>query len=463
MSEGKQSVGTPTAWRRIQQWVGQAQPGQEAAPPAALRAWREQVAAFARQPLEPSVYRSVEDARHAIGKAGREFARDVALQRQRSADAMQAQASVAFEQVRVTMARVAGAWQVAYSVLPLGAEQSSHARAASGAELAATDADAEHAVPPVAPRIRIIVNPASGTVQRVGGIDELEAAVQWLGEHGMPAELCHTERPGHAVQLAQEAVKAGMDMVVAAGGDGTVNDVIQALAGHTTALGVVPLGTVNVWAREMGIPLTTAAACEVLLDGIHREVDLGRAGSRYFLLMAGIGLDAEITQRVEKQWLKRIGLKFLDYLATAGLLSVTQKPARVTMYCDGTRRTVSTLMILIGNTRLYGGALTFAKRAVADDGQLDVVVVTGGGAMRRLSVFVRAALRRASIGPHARYDRCRTLRLESRTPVPVQVDGEVIGTLPMTFSVMPRAMRVIVPRDAPTELFIRPPLQPLRG
>ncbi|MGZ3668118.1 MAG: diacylglycerol/lipid kinase family protein, partial [Ktedonobacterales bacterium] len=107
---------------------------------------------------------------------------------------------------------------------------------------------------PVAPRVRIIVNPASGTAQQIG-LEELEDVVDWLEEQGIPAELCPTERSGHAAELAREAVKAGMDMVVAAGGDGTVNDIIQALAGHTTALGVLPMGTVNVWAREMNIPL----------------------------------------------------------------------------------------------------------------------------------------------------------------------------------------------------------------
>ena len=103
---------------------------------------------------------------------------------------------------------------------------------------------------------------------------ELEEAVTYLNAHGLPTELRLTERPGHAVELAREAVQAGMDIVIAAGGDGTVNDVIQALAGHETALGVLPLGTVNVWAREVGIPLCATDACEVLLNGVRRQVDL---------------------------------------------------------------------------------------------------------------------------------------------------------------------------------------------
>jgi YegS/Rv2252/BmrU family lipid kinase len=249
-----------------------------------------------------------------------------------------------------------------------------------------------------------------------------------------------------------------MDLVIAAGGDGTVNEVVQALAGHTTALGVLPMGTVNVWAREMNIPLATSQAREVLLSGTKRLVDLGRAGGHFFLLMAGVGFDAEVARRVEHSLLKRWGLKFVDYMATAGFLSVTQRPAKIWMRADGKRRSVHALMVLLGNTRLYGGAFSFTKDAVADDGYLDIVIVGGESVAGRLLVLARALLRRGSLGPRVRYERCRTVRLESSPPLPVQVDGEVIGTLPMTFSIVPRALSVVVPKDAPAELFAREPL-----
>jgi diacylglycerol kinase (ATP) len=311
--------------------------------------------------------------------------------------------------------------------------------------------------PGITPRARIIANPTSGSLRGVLGVRELERTVEWLAAHGLPAELTLTAYPGHAAELAAEAVANHLDMVIAAGGDGTVNDVVQALAGHETALGVLPLGTVNVWAREMNIPLSLAQAREVLLSGCRRRVDLGRAGSRYFLMMAGIGFDAEVARRVEQSRLKRIGLKLLDYLATAGFLSVTQSPARLWLRSDGTRRSLNALMVVIGNTRLYGGAFTFANQALADDGLLDLVVIGGGGLAHRLGVIARALLRRPSLGPRVRYMRCRTVRIESRTPLPVQVDGEVVGTLPMTFTVVPHALTVIVPHAAPGELFVATP------
>ncbi|HEY7850652.1 MAG TPA: diacylglycerol kinase family protein, partial [Ktedonobacterales bacterium] len=249
------------------------------------------------------------------------------------------------------------------------------------------------------------------------------------------------------------AVAGGMEMVIAAGGDGTVNDVIQALAGHTTALGVLPMGTVNVWAREMGIGLTAAEARETLVSGVRRRVDLGRAGQRYFLMMAGIGFDAEVARRVERGALKRVGLKMLDYIAAVVALSVTAKPADLRIQIGGRRRRERALMVIIGNTRLYGGAMTFTKRAVADDGALDVVVIGSGGLAHRIGVLWRAFLRRPGAGPRVRYERAQAIRVESRRAEPVQVDGEVIGHLPMTFTVAPQALRVILPPDAPAELF----------
>lgn len=310
--------------------------------------------------------------------------------------------------------------------------------------------------PGVGSKARIIANPASGS-STDGTLKELADTAAWLTEQGLPTELRLTRRPGHATDLAREAAAAGYEVVIAAGGDGTVNDVIQALAGYRSALGVLPMGTVNVWAREMGIGLTTEEAREVILHGVRRRVDMGRAGQRYFLMMAGIGFDAEAARRVEHGKLKRFGLKFIEYLATVGIMSVTHQSDTLRFTVGGRKRSEEALMVIVGNTRLYGGAMTFTQRAVADDGVLDIVVIGSGGLFHRLSVIGRALLRQPTAGPHVRYVRAQRVRIESRRPVPVQVDGEVIGSLPMTFSIAPQALSVIVPRETPAGLFTRAP------
>jgi diacylglycerol kinase (ATP) len=305
---------------------------------------------------------------------------------------------------------------------------------------------------------RLIANPASGGMHGALGVRELEATAAWLTARGLPTALRLTSGPESATALAEEAVRAGVPLVIAAGGDGTINQGGQALAGHTTALAVLPTGTVNVWAREAGIPLNLAEAREVILRGVRRRIDLGRAGSRYFLLMAGIGIDAEATRRVERQWLRRIGLKVLDYIATSSYLGFTERPRRLWVVRQGQRKRISAVQIVIGNTRLFAGAFAFTQRAIADDGWLDVVFVGGHRLRHRAQVLLRALLRLPSLGPHARYERVRTIRLESDRPLAVQIDGELIGRLPMTFAVAPRALTVIVPHAAPSDLFRHPHL-----
>jgi diacylglycerol kinase (ATP) len=311
----------------------------------------------------------------------------------------------------------------------------------------------------VAPRVRIICNPSAGSGRGSGAMRELEETAVWLEQRNLPAEICRTESPGHASALARDAAQKGFDMVIAAGGDGTVREVIQSLVGQKTALGVLPLGTVNVWARETGIPLRLDQAREVLVGGVRRRVDVGRANDRYFLLMAGVGLDAEVARRVQDSALTQMGLKIVDSIATTGRLAVTHKPARVTISFDqGKRHSLNALMIIIGNTRLYGGVMTFAKRAVADDGVFDVVTMESGSLIYRLSVLVRAFLRQAKLGPKTSTVQCHTVHIESTPPLPVQLDGDVIGHLPMTFSVVPHALSVIVPANTPEDIFHRPEL-----
>jgi len=343
-----------------------------------------------------------------------------------------------------TLRRMSAAARLAYYVLPAPARRKRDAaeQDGEGARL----------------RARIIANPRAGTLRMPLALNQLHQVAAALSDAGLPVEVSLTERAGHASELAREAVRTGMEIVIAAGGDGTINEIIQELAGHSTALGILPLGTVNVWARETHIPLSLPDAARVLLYGVRRRVDLGRAGNRYFLMMAGVGFDAEVAKRVERSVLKRIGLKMLDYLTTVGVLGVTHKPVLMRIKHDGKRREISSLMLVVGNTRLYGGALTFTRHAVADDGMLDIVTVGGGGLIYRLGILRNAFLRRPRRGPRVRYERARVIRVEADAPLPVQVDGELIGKLPMSFSIAPLALTVIVPPDAPEELFSLSPL-----
>ena len=154
----------------------------------------------------------------------------------------------------------------------------------------------------------IIANPTSGN----GGFPlqnrHFDETLTFLRNQGWKAELWYTQSAGDGEQLARKAVKHQVNLVIAAGGDGTINEIIQGLAGSETALGVLPSGTVNVWARELGIPLDDTRARNILVHGQTRRIDLGCVNGRYFLLMVGIGFDGEVTQAVEGKPLKRLGV-----------------------------------------------------------------------------------------------------------------------------------------------------------
>src|SRR5438876_2530835 len=149
----------------------------------------------------------------------------------------------------------------------------------------------------------VIVNPASGSYFHYAR--QIEETLVHLRRSGWSVELRLTNEASETRQQAREAVARQVNVVIAAGGDGTINEIIQELAGSETALGVIPGGTVNVWAREVGIPQEIAAARAILVNGQTRRIDLGRVDGRYFLLMAGIGMDGEITYAVEKKPAKR--------------------------------------------------------------------------------------------------------------------------------------------------------------
>lgn len=301
-------------------------------------------------------------------------------------------------------------------------------------------------------RARIIANMHSGISHLHNHQRELEQVVRQLRRQGWNVELWKTNGQGSGRKLAAQAVADGADIVVSVGGDGTLNEVIQALAGTNVAVGVLPTGTVNVWAREVGIPLNPLEAAKVLLEGKRQRIDLGMANERYFLLMAGIGIDAKITSVVEQHSLKRWGI--LGYLLTGTFVGLGPLDFRLRLSMDGRRFRTRAHLLIVGNTRLYGGLMSFTDQAYCDDGLLDICIIRKQGIFGRLQILFNAIRKRHPLGPKVSYERFQTLAIDSSSSVvPFQVDGEPIGTLPVVFRIVPRALTVIVPHDAPADLF----------
>jgi diacylglycerol kinase (ATP) len=290
----------------------------------------------------------------------------------------------------------------------------------------------------------VISNPRAGRREADHGLDE---SIQELRRAGWDVTVCPTTAPFDATRLAREAAEAGMDAVLIAGGDGTLNEAVQALEGTDTALGYLPYGTVNIWAREIGLPGNPLAAARAIAGGRIETIDLGRANDRYFLLMAGIGLDADVVRRAQRIEHHKARFGILPYVA-AGLLTLPlYRSADVELRYDGVIRRVQALMLVVGNTRFYAGRYQLTPNAVANDGWLDLCIVKGRGPLATVRQTFPVLLS-GSVGlSDVEMLRVKSLTVQSDQPLPFQLDGELVGTTPVEFSIAPLALRVIVPQD----------------
>ncbi len=298
----------------------------------------------------------------------------------------------------------------------------------------------------------LIANPTSGSYVQYA--DYIADAVSYLRNHGWQAELRLTQQAGDVRNFAREAVEQHADIAVAVGGDGTIHEVIQELAGSETALGVLPSGTINVWAREVGIPLDNIGARDVLINGQIRRVDLGQINDRYFLLMAGIGMDGEITHEVEKKPIKRLGV--LGYLLIGTWTGLGYRPFPVLLELSGKVIKLNALQILIGNTQLYGGTMKYTWRAKCDDGQLDICAIRPKNVFGGIALALDFLLRREQRHQWV-YETGSVVKIYTRRPVAIQLDGDPCGhttkEAPTIVTVARKALKVVVPRQTSAEIF----------
>lgn len=289
--------------------------------------------------------------------------------------------------------------------------------------------------------------------------DKLAAVVAVARDAGWEIAEAATERAGHAMELARTAATGGVDIVIVYGGDGTVNDAVNGLAGSRTALGVLRGGTANVWAKEIRQPKDAVAAMRAIVAGERRRIDLGRAGERYFLLMAGVGMDARIVEQASEKWKRRIGA--LAYIITGVRVALTAKTQPVMVVVDGHSREMPLYWLLAGNTRSYGGVVNITHRALVDDGLLDIALMRRGGGWRLIVDGVRVFLGRHERSPNVGYLTVHSLSID--TPgLPVQIDGEPFGQTPLALEAAPGALEVIVPAGLVSPLFSGGPDQPQR-
>ncbi len=291
----------------------------------------------------------------------------------------------------------------------------------------------------------LISNPNAGR----GGTHraaEIDRFCSLLKKNGLQVELLNTEAPGDATRLAAEAAEKGATDVIVSGGDGTINEALQGLIGTNTRLAIWPRGTSNVLAHDLKFPVKLELAAEAIVRNKTRRVHIGCAideassVKRYFLLMAGIGIDATVASKVRSGLKRRIGKGAFWYAGIGFLLR--WNPASFTMEVDGERFDVT--FACIANAASYGGGLVLTPRAQIDKPEFEILLIDSHSRLRYLyllTVVMQGRVKPGTAG--ARYLYAKQARAIGDTLV--QVDGEVIGTTPMSFEIAPETIEVIVP------------------
>ena len=310
-------------------------------------------------------------------------------------------------------------------------------------------------------RACLIINPKSGR----GGVD-LSAALTVLQAHGWEVAVRRKLHGGHATELAREAVRDGYNVVVDCGGDGTLNEIVEGVVGTDAAIGTLPGGTANLWAHETGIARDLGVAALQLVSAERRRVDVGQVTvngkhKQHFVLMAGLGIDGAILTHLSKTLKNRIGkLAYAPALVRA-LPALRAVPVRVEM--DGLHWQGQVSQVIAGNTRRYASFTRITPDAYADDGLLDICLISARGPISAARQLTTLALRQRPSAASAQTYRAANVTLTAPVVLPLQVDGGSVDLdekddltaegVVYRFTLLAQSASVLIPRTYDGELF----------
>ncbi|MEW6663113.1 MAG: diacylglycerol/lipid kinase family protein [Bacillota bacterium] len=283
-----------------------------------------------------------------------------------------------------------------------------------------------------------LVNPVAG---RGKGLKVWRQLEKELRRKQVLYRVVYTEYCGAATDLARQLVNQGCSRLVVVGGDGTLQEVINGIDLDQILVGVIPGGTGNDFARSVGIPGEPSAALGVALSGREKRLDLGRIDGRYFLNIAGIGFDAQVAKEVNDSFKFLGGTK--AYLAAVFKVLITYRnlPLRVEM--DAQTWEGKALFVAVGNGQYVGGGMRVVPQAVLDDGLLHLCIAGDVGKLDALATLPKIFNGAHTRHPHVYQAAAKEVTVTSPVPVSVHVDGELMGTTPVTFRIVSQVLRFI--------------------
>jgi len=289
----------------------------------------------------------------------------------------------------------------------------------------------------------------------------------WQAE-GWQVFVQPTQAPGHATELAKQAAANGHRLVLAAGGDGTLGEVTNGLAGTDTVLAPLPVGTANSFAKELGLPLPSIVdklrlleAAKLLAQGRVYRMDLGYTpgvggNGRYWLLWSGTGVDGFLVHELEPRprWSKRLGPFGYMLLGFAAMPKYPNMHA--TVFVDDKKFTGDFVLISISNCRMYGGEVILNPTGVLNDGLMEVWMFRGKGMQRLIQVLFETMRSKHTEDDDVIMARGRHIRIETEPVIGCHADGDPADFTPLECEVKPGALRILVPPTAPADMFVGP-------
>lgn len=289
-------------------------------------------------------------------------------------------------------------------------------------------------------RVMLVFNPAAGGRRR----ERLAATLAQLRAAGCEVTLRETATRGDAERLAAEATSSAIDLLAVAGGDGTIGEVVNGMmtadAGGVP-IALIPLGTANVLAAEIGLPATAAAAARAIVGGSWHPVHVGRANGRCFTVMAGVGFDARVVAGVDLGLKRRFGK--LAYIVSAAHQLWRGDFPRYRVTVDG--QTCEAAAVIVAKGHYYGGRFVCAPEARIDAQEFHVCLFERGGRWPTVRYGIALGLGRLPRVSGYRIVRGREVTIDGPPDDPVQGDGDIIATLPVRIALEPRPLRLVMP------------------
>lgn len=293
-------------------------------------------------------------------------------------------------------------------------------------------------------KTKLIFDPISG-----GGVGKeyVDDVVEKLRNNKVDVDFYTTKSIGDAKEVAKEIKENEFDVVAVMSGDGTINEVINGLLPSEIPLVIIPSGVANVFANEVGIPINPLKACEAIYEGSLCEVDLGKINDSYFLSLASIGFDSHVLKDTPPSLKRKYGKLSYIYTGLKTVFSYKPSPIYVKFEDESISKKKKCYFIVIGNVSIYGSPyVKMTPKASITDGLLDVCLFKKENPINYFRYFLGAIFRMHTQFPDVEYFQTKKFYVESEKPLMVEADGDVWGELPITFSILNKGLKILLPK-----------------